>query len=485
MDKGFRSLFLVLVFALVIFSDRGAIGGDGVPRWNALQALMDEGRLTAERFTLLQPLLAAPLYVAGDLWFRWSTRLGPGSPAYQEGRLERIRKVVQRFNKLIVFLIVLWYFLAMRRIFGLGEREAAAASVFLLFGSMLLPQSKDFYSECLWTLTSVLPLSYLSGRGGGEDLPWDFKTLVAFVLPISASVLLNPVLGVAFAAVALCAALPAGGRRKGISPLARAGKPLARWLLLGGGAVALGALLSLGENFLRRGNPLDFGYAPAGFAHLGWFSAPLLAGLAGQLFSPARGILFFVPAFFLGIWLWLRPGGLSEEARRFVLLSLAYSVALLFVYSKWFAWHGAGGWGPRFLLPLSVFGAVYLALWVKTSWRSAGAPARAALALVGAMSVVGYHIGASVNDIHLKECFLRAPDIEACFWESGNFLFASLVRPDDLKIMLTHRSSLVLASGVLLFSLLMRFVPSGVSQSHGADRGEGSSPSAHPGSGGL
>ncbi len=128
---------------------------------------------------------------------------------------------------------------------------------------------------------------------------------------------------------------------------------------------ALGASLAFAENLLRRGALLDFGYAGEGF------TAPFFEGLFGQLFSPARGALFYLPLFFVGILLLGRR--VRTDVRRFAASGTTFGVLLVLAYAKWHAWHGMTYWGPRFLLPLSVLGAAFVAL----AWREFPRPAGA------------------------------------------------------------------------------------------------------------
>lgn len=105
-------------------------------------------------------------------------------------------------------------------------------------------------------------------------------------------------------------------------------------------------------NLARYGDPLNTGYLANET-----FSADWRDGLIGQLFSPGRGLLLYCPILLLSL------AGAIALTRRFQaegLLALAVILGHLFLYGKWFMWHGGYAWGPRFLIPTLPFWALFL-----------------------------------------------------------------------------------------------------------------------------
>ncbi|MCQ3973686.1 MAG: hypothetical protein DPW09_09610 [Anaerolineae bacterium] len=106
-------------------------------------------------------------------------------------------------------------------------------------------------------------------------------------------------------------------------------------------------------NLSRYGDPFNTGYLPNET-----FSGLLWQGLAGQLFSPGRGLFLYCPIFLLslvGFWPFFR------RYRPEAIVTLSVIVIHLLLYGKWFMWHGGYAWGPRFLVPTLPFWAVFLA----------------------------------------------------------------------------------------------------------------------------
>ena len=155
-------IFFSIIFIVLIFSDKGVISGDGGKRWDALRTIMEEGNLTPDPYNLAQPIFSIPLYIFGDLWFRVSTDLKSGTLEFRKKRLERIEKIVRRYNKIVVFLLCIIFFISLKNIFSFKELESTYSTFFLIFASMIIPHAKDYYGELTWTLMSFLSIYYLS-----------------------------------------------------------------------------------------------------------------------------------------------------------------------------------------------------------------------------------------------------------------------------------------------------------------------------------
>ncbi|MFO1523274.1 MAG: hypothetical protein U1G05_14775 [Kiritimatiellia bacterium] len=435
-------VFFIVVALALLLSDKGQIEGDGIVRWKTLDTLMSEGRLNADRYTVVQPLLAAPLYLAGDLQAR-------AAGATPEARTKILRHWVRRFNKVVAFGVAAWFFTFLRKRAGWRSNEAAWGTLFLLFGTMLIPHARDFYSECLWTLFCLAGLGLycrLDGEAPGRER---WRTVARFVLCCVWIVPLNPLL--LFVGGGLIALNFLWRIVAGRMPVAAALRRSDAWvagltLLLGAGLCAL-------ENLARRGSLSNFGYSGEGF------TTPFLHGLAGQLVAPARGMVFFMPCFFCGLILLTRRGdGLNGPARRLVAASLLFSAGLVAAYARWHAWHGAWYWGPRFLLLPSILGALYFVLLARETWNRCGGAARAGLAVLGLASYMVYKAGVGVGQRHLLECLRQGPRGTNATG-GGSSSQASWCNGPDLAAMFADRSTLVEIVTVVLVAVLARFAP--------------------------
>jgi hypothetical protein len=108
---------------------------------------------------------------------------------------------------------------------------------------------------------------------------------------------------------------------------------------LGGG---VGLLLYFVYNFIRFANPLTFGQ-PLSFS----FSA-LPQGVAGLLFSPGRGIVWYSPPVLLAIPA-VRKAWKTKSTETLLIAGLF--LGFLGLHSFYENWHGGWSWGPRYLLP--------------------------------------------------------------------------------------------------------------------------------------
>ncbi len=112
----------------------------------------------------------------------------------------------------------------------------------------------------------------------------------------------------------------------------------------------------------------------------------LLEGVAGLLFDPARGILWFAPLLCVGApiaWLFMRRACSLPSW-----VAGATFAAYFLVSAAWIGWRGGSGYGPRLLLP----GLAALAL--PLAWLCASASSRrsALRPVVSCLFVAGFTV---------------------------------------------------------------------------------------------
>jgi 4-amino-4-deoxy-L-arabinose transferase-like glycosyltransferase len=251
---------------------------------------------------------------------------------------------------------------------------AVWAALLLGLGTSALVYAKYLFSEPVAGLGFLLAAEAVwrarnEGAAGGH-------TLALGGVGLGAAVLTNPVnaVFVPIFFVALVVPFRAGSLRSVVRllwPLALALAVMAIW------------------NAARFGNPFVAGYH---FESGEGFTSPLRISLPGMLFSPARGLVWFVPATLLAL------AGLASFARRHTRLaavSLVLIAGHVLVFSAWWMWWGGWGWGPRFLVPIMPF-VVLSALPVLEAARRR-ITVRALVVVVFSASVAVQVLGASVG----------------------------------------------------------------------------------------
>jgi len=316
------------------------IGGDAYERFGSLENLMQHGSLGASRYSCIETLLSAPLWLAGRL---------AGNTAF----------AVSFFNKL-VFLLGLGaiHLLFRNRIDGRILRKL----ILLLMAASMFGYHVQNYNGDL--LTAVLVCVGLASVAvGSETLGW-----------------VGLVLGVANAPATF------GGLVLAILPGGRTARRALKVII----PLAACAALVLCESWVKRGSPFDSGYGnDHGYATvmpysgLPGFSFPFFLGLISILFSFGKGLVFFAPGLLL---LSKRPSNeLPGAWKAFTLSSVLFVAGLVIVYSKWWAWYGGWSWGPRFFLFASIPASMALA--VHLSDRGAGLAMKLATLVILAVSV--------------------------------------------------------------------------------------------------
>jgi hypothetical protein len=298
-------IMLGFVFAFFVLRHSG-IYGDGRLRFQALSDLLEHGHILNTKYSLVGPLFSAPLWMLGRV-------------------VENSVWWVERYNVLVLAAGALGFYFILRR--HLDGRVIRRFLLILLTASMFPNHLKWYYGEVFTAACVGVGLAaVVYGRELGG---WIAVTL---------GVANTPATLVGLGCVALKRALD---RRRVLYVLI----PLAP------------ALLMLGENWLKRGDPLNFRYE-AGFTY------PWVFGVLSILFSFGAGLLFFTP----GLVLWLRPrtlgaaDGVDRKLASLYGLWIAFLLGMIAVYAGWWDWAGGWFWGPRYFLFASLPASLALSL---------------------------------------------------------------------------------------------------------------------------
>lgn len=364
---GFGVLFFLMPHALV---------GDDLVRFSDIQQLLQHGRLTNSKYSLVMPLLSVPVLALGRV-------------------VESQAWWAARFNVMVVAAAI-----AVARWLLRGRADPRLLRLIvlvLLFASFLTNRLRDYNAEVVTaSLVTVGIICITTRRYVGAG----WAAIVIGVVNTPAAIV----------GLGLMAGWETVRNRR------------LRYLVP---VVAALGLIML-EDWVRRGGPLVTGYANdhgvrtiMPYSGQPGFSYPFLLGLAAILFSFGRGLLFFMPG--LALWLDRRTRLLVRPApgQPAVTLMLLFTAGLVLVYSKWWAWYGGLAWGPRFFLFAAVPASVLLAARIWSAGRSPSADAvtLAVLVLSAWVSCAG-----AINDRQaLSVCAAGHNQNEQLCWFTPDF----------------------------------------------------------------
>ncbi|PWT75382.1 MAG: hypothetical protein C5B60_05390 [Chloroflexi bacterium] len=298
---------------------------DSSLRFAELSRLLTEHTLSPQRFSLVGPIFASPLWFLGQV---------NQSSAWW----------CLRYNAVLLGLGMLVFYLLLRN--RLDRSLLRQFFILLIFASMLTQQLTDFDGEIFSALAVMIGALLVAAWRGKAGWP----LIVAGVVNAPASLL-----GV------------------GIMALERVVQTRRlRYLIPPVVAIALVGL----EDWIRRGNPLDSGYhgflGNVGFrtvmpySGLPGFSYPLFFGLLSILFSFGKGLVFYMPGLFLPVRKRLLAlGAAGGEMLAAYRLWIGFLIGMVLVYSRWWAWYSGWYWGPRFFLLGSMVACFVLAVIVR------------------------------------------------------------------------------------------------------------------------
>lgn len=331
------------VYALTLGRPRGWLYCDGADRFATTFSIAEGGTLSIginpdgtarySKYGVVQPVLGVPLYWLGE----GIAAAGAGgvfaSPVFYGHLLNSL--VTAATCAMLVWVLL-------RQGFGASTALLVAAAFGL--ATVAWPNARWYGSEPLaglLLLVFVYCLSRIAESGA--------RTREAVGAAVSGGLLAlhTTMAGPLVAGLVLWTA--AGRLWGGGSRRERNAGVLAGMIL----ALALAALLAYNRartgSVLRTGYEGDHGYATFPYSGEPGFSANLLAGLYGNLFSVGRSVFLFSPPALLGVVFF---GVLWRARPRFARLALVAALYYLLVWSKWWAWYGGACWGNRTLLPV-------------------------------------------------------------------------------------------------------------------------------------
>lgn len=310
--------------ALVLQGTHAISPGEGVHRGG-------DGQFYSRR-ELLPMLFSVPTVWAG----MWVDRLTSASPPLAAGPRRERRGNWPVFVTLSVWgpvciaatTVLLWRGLLNR---GVEPGLAALVAGVSLVGTPLLIYSKTLFSQVFETLLLMMAVEAVAR--------WGRRPTHHAELALGVSLALFELARPASAPAVLCF-LPL----LWFTGSATVSRRL-RAVFVAGVGITLGTAVVGYVNWLRWGNPLDFGYHDATLR----FSTPWWQGTLGLFLSPGKSLFLYAPLLLVPLF------GMSAMLRRNraeTLLALGLTVVYTAIASRWSGWSGDLCWGPRFLVPL-------------------------------------------------------------------------------------------------------------------------------------
>lgn len=339
------------------------------------------GGRTYAPFDCGQSLLGIPFYLAGDFAGRALESLRPAAtPEQGERRRALVRQGVVPMANAFVTAATAWCLVAIAAALGWSRGEATATALIFGVGTMAWHYAVTGYNQPLAGFGIALGLlgAVRAGVAGAAGRPaWILAGAgcgIAMVARLNAALAVPPVFALLYWSVSRGAARST---------------PRSAWIALAWASLPVGGALTIAAayNILRFGSPLHDGYAQQ--THLHWNAGLVFSQVWALVFSPAKGLLFYIPALLLAVvggWHGFAAARMHPAASPGRPLALACGaitlLVLLHIAGLPFAHGGLVAWGPRYLvLLMPVVGLAAGAGWV-TLRRAGGWRGRAAFAIV-------------------------------------------------------------------------------------------------------
>jgi len=304
-------LIVTGLFALLLLLPH-QLNADGLYRFRALSELLQFGKISNTRYSLVGPLFSSPFWLLGKVYL---------TPAWW----------CERYNLFLfaLSLLVMYWLLKDRIDRGLIRKFF----LILLAASMFAAHLSFYFGEVFTSLCVAIGI---------------LAVVIGYTLPGWVAI----VLGVVNTPASLIGLALVVAKRILDNK---------RWRCILA-LVAAGGLI-MAESWIQRGGPFVTGYeGVAGYrtimpySGLPGFSYPFFFGLLSILFSFGKGLIFFTPGLLLPIrktLLKIQPY-IKVDLFSVYILWLCFLIGLILVYSKWWAWYGGAFWGPRFFLFASI-----------------------------------------------------------------------------------------------------------------------------------
>jgi len=395
----------VLLFALYLLTYSGVFHSvDEISRFAVTENLVKNGRYDANSFLAIHFGLWGSIPLEGGSLYSKYGLLDSVLPiplywlALQSAGLGLVQTTMV-FNALVTPLTAVFIFLFLTR---LGYRHAVGLITGLAFGGATIAavSAKYLFSEPLAGLT-VLATAYflLCYRDAlSDERPrrrWAYATLagaafgLALLNRVSNVIVAPAILGYPVVVVAAHEWRSARNRWPGwvrylVTLVRRHWSDVLAFLV----PLLAGCVVVVAYNLARFGHPLRSGYVGLETR----FVFPSLVSAYGMLFSPGKGFFVYSPILLAAL---VAVPAFFRRHRAEASVALGVVVLHVVFYSAYDTWTGRACWGPRHIVPMTPFMALFLAPIIAGALRSR--LLAWGLVLLGVVSVGVQVVGSSVD----------------------------------------------------------------------------------------
>jgi len=354
---------------------------DGQIRFDFMNTLVHQIRITPMRYSMVGPLFSIPLWLISLVIDNSS--------------------IVLRYNLFLFafFLITLYQWLK-------NQFDRTFLIIFMLvlvFGSMFPGHLLNYYGEVFSAVCLGLGIVGIATK----------RAWAGWILSILA-VLNTP----AFLSPFILIVLYHTWESRQIRYLALI--PVCVVLLVGESYLRTGGILAGFRSYLQQ----DHGFQTIlPYSGRTGYSYPFGLGILSILLSFGKGLVFYCPGLLFAGWIWKSIPNPVE--RKILTLWMLTVLGLILAYASWWSWYGGWFWGPRFFLFASIPAAWILAKLIVERQITLGR----SLVLLG---LVGLSVWVGVNGIVFQQktldvCMNNSYALESLCWYVPEF--SPLVRP--------------------------------------------------------
>jgi hypothetical protein len=284
--------------------------------------------MTISRYGILPSILVMPLYLLGKTI---------GRLFFPDSRNYCIVFFCYSMNAFITALVMV-YFYGFSRLLKYPRKTALYSTLVLGLCAIVFPFAKYFFSAPLVSLALLASFYHFVKYDRGKELREIFLSSIWFAL-----LLLTRIDGISLIPVYAFGLIFVHIRRNRRQAPGGSDSLVLKHAVCFMIPVFLAIAAHSFINYLKYGSFLKSGYGNEAF------STSLIYGFYGLLFSSGRGFFIYSPPMILAFFCIARFWKKHPLAAALIVFA---ALIRLYLFAKWWGWHGGLSWGPRYIIPL-------------------------------------------------------------------------------------------------------------------------------------